>query len=476
MIGEDHVTRNRSTMSPAGLFGRRGPFLFGLLVSLAAFSGQSVNGQQSITAIVPEVVWNLGADTLYQVRLDQLFANSGYATVTLDPPETSWYRSEVVEKREVRFLKVSKKFVPYSRSRLMLSSRIVALGQDGMLEASIALQAILPPHEILYRYPQSSSMASGLHLWYPDDAMGPPATFEHAGSYANRYDTLRVADAPPESQSGDAPWRGRSYILDSPVSTDSGIVVTASLYVPSAWVSPAAVTPMATEVVVDFAFGGLSGGNETLFRLHMGFDNADEAWREYGPFAYLYLDGPLTKLYGTPGVWPFSALGSLLAFAFPGPNPRKSDNWRGVVRPDAWNDFSFSVTRKTGDTGIYRGVPRDCQETARIEFWLNGHRWSYMDDPLGIVTMPCLRDRDGSTVASTFDTVRSVGVRVRGNSPGGNTAAYWSDINLFRGDADFDAIVPLSPPPMQPPCTAARTGILHTSNAENVSCSFFTWL
>lgn len=98
MIGEDHVTRNRSTMSPAGLFGRRGPFLFGLLVSLAAFSGQSANGQQSITAIVPEVVWNLGTDTLYQVRLDQLFANSGYATVTLDPPETSWYRSEVVEK------------------------------------------------------------------------------------------------------------------------------------------------------------------------------------------------------------------------------------------------------------------------------------------------------------------------------------------------------------------------------------------
>lgn len=262
----------------------------------------------------------------------------------------------------------------------MLSSRIVALGDDGTVQANVALQAVLPPHDMIYRYPLGTWPS--MSTWYPDFASNgtTPLAFEYVGTFGARYDVLRVSD-PGVHNLQPAEWRGRLYTCDAHVSPDNGAVVTASLWVDAVWVDDAPANPMATEVVVDLALGDTSVNSETIFRLHMGFDNADEAWRDYGPFAFMYLDGPLTTLLGTPDVWPFSPLGSILAFGFPGPNPRKVSNWQGVVRLNAWNDFSFSVLRVPGDTGLYKGVPRECQETVKIEFWLNG-----TDCPLAFYT------------------------------------------------------------------------------------------
>lgn len=271
----------------------------------------------------------------------------------------------------------------------------MALTSDG--KASIALRGYMPPPQITYRYPSIDRTRIPLQsqtvvrhgTWYTDNF--PPDGFAYIPSHQYRYDTLALT-AGPKGQPGARArifkdeslrnetynWQGMKYTHNAFIDLDNGVVATASLFVPEEWVvnSPGSqgcvIHPsecaVATEVTLDLGYGP-TGSRESLFRLHMGFDNRDEAWRDYGPFVYMYLDGPLTKQLGVEGVWPFSPLGTLLAFAFPGPVPRKVEDWRNIVRLNGWNDFYFSVRRISGDSGIHKGVRRDCKETAKIEWY-----------------------------------------------------------------------------------------------------------
>ena len=212
------------------------PRLLGFVVLVVIAAAQAPS-TPSVTPLVPEVVWNLGSHTLYQVRLDRLFSGVENATVTLDPPESSWYRAEVVEQGVFRYLRVSKKHVPTARTKLVLSSRIVAMASDGGVQASVALQAVVPPHEVTYRYPTGPPGSAG-SVWYPDEtSAAAPTTFEYAGTYGARYDTLRISDSQPADIAGEQEWRGRLYTHDAPISPDNGAVVTASVWVDGAWVT-----------------------------------------------------------------------------------------------------------------------------------------------------------------------------------------------------------------------------------------------
>ena len=125
-------------------------------------------------------------------------------------------------------------------------------------------------------------------------------------------------------------WQGMKYSVNRQLPLGVGVTVTASVYIPKFWVTGAPGSngclgqDYACARAVDFAIElgqGPSGSREPTFRLHAGFDNRDASFENYGPFAYLYVDGPITDKLETPGVWPFSKLGTLLAFGFPGSLP-----------------------------------------------------------------------------------------------------------------------------------------------------------
>lgn len=295
-----------------------------------------------------------------------------------------------------RFLLIGRKFNVLAREKLEMNTTIVAMNADG--KATIALKAYMPPPEITYRYPSIDRSLAPLQsqkslrkgLWYTDAY--PPEGFEYISWYRQRYHTLaltagvngqpgaRVSTFNDESLRNEKyNWQGMKYTHDSVVDPDDGVMVTASLYVDKEWIenhpgSPGCITDpsecaMATEFAVDLGLGP-SGSRDHIFRIHIGFDNRDETFKDYGPFMYMYLDGPLTDQFGVQGVWPYSPLGTLLAFGFPGSKPRKVDQWRNIVRVNDWNDFAFSIRRISGDSGAYNGNRRGCLETAKIEWYV----------------------------------------------------------------------------------------------------------
>jgi hypothetical protein len=275
-----------------------------------------------------------------------------------------------------------------------MNTTIVAINAEG--RASIRLMAYMPPPEITYRYPSIDRTLAPLqyqkmmrkNVWYTDTY--PPDGFDYVPWYRQRYDALALT-AGPRGQPGarvsvfgdeslrsdEYNWQGMKYTHDSIIDLDDGVMVTASLFIHREWIdsSPGSLgcvtdpteCAVATEFAVDLGLGP-SGSREHIFRLHIGFDNRDEAWRDYGPFLYMYLDGPLVEQYGVEGVWPSTSLGTLLAFGFPGTKPRQVQRWKDIVRYDEWNDFTFSVRRISGDAGSYKGVRRGCMETAKIEW------------------------------------------------------------------------------------------------------------
>lgn len=315
----------------------------------------------------------------------------------VDPPETTWYHYDVIDYKGTRFLLVGRKFNAMSRGKLEMNTTIVASNSEG--KATIPLMGYMPPPEITYRYPSIDRTSAPLqsqkvlqkNVWYTD--IYPPEGFGYVSWYRQRYDTLALT-AGPHGQPGarvrafgdenlrrdEYNWQGMKYTHDSVVDLDDGVLVTASLYVHREWIenSPGSLgcvtdpseCAVATEFAVDLGLGP-SGSRDHLFRIHIGFDNRDESWRDYGPFVYMYLDGPLTQQFGVQGVWPYSSLGTLLAFGFPGKNPKKVDQWINTVKYDDWNDFAFSIRRISGDSGVIGGTRRGCLETAKIEWYVD---------------------------------------------------------------------------------------------------------
>ncbi|KAI8109824.1 hypothetical protein M9434_001103 [Picochlorum sp. BPE23] len=347
-------------------------------------------------ALYNDLLWNLGKEALFRMpwglKLGQVFQNVGGANVTVDPPETTWYRYEIVSISSGRYLRLMKKYIPTSSSQIRLNARIIARNADG--EASIEMTGFVPPPLITYRYPSVNTAMPLVtqrsfkeNIWYTD--LYPPDKFEYLPSFFTRSATLRATTGPngqPNSRVesfGDeslaAPkynWQGMKYTYNEHIPVGNGVVVTASLYIPEEWVlqtpnsncsTDTSFCTRATEVAVEIGYGP-TGSGESSFRLHAGFDNRDEEFRQYGPYVYLYADGPVTELNPTPNVWPFSPLGSYLAFGFPGPVPKQIPSWSDQVRLNSWNDFTFVLRRISGDTGLYNGVRRNCAETVRIEW------------------------------------------------------------------------------------------------------------
>lgn len=369
-------------------------------------------------ALSNDLVWNLGKEAFFQMprglRLGKLFDNVAGANVTgakvydaeqgqclyltsgsmsvVEPPETTWYRYEVVKTSSGRYLRLMKKYIPTSPVQMRLNATIIARNADG--EASIGLTGYIPPPLITYRYPSvstSTPLATQRsvqeNIWYTD--LYPAEKFEYLQSYFTRSATLRVTTGPKGQPSARVKsfddetladpkynWQGMKYTHNRNIPVNNGVVVTASLYIPEEWVlrtpnSNCSTDPSdcarATEVAVEVGYGP-TGSGEPVFRLHAGFDNRNAEFNEFGPYVYLYADGPVRDLGPASDVWPISPLGSYLEFAFPDTVPTKIPSWSGKVRLNSWNDFTFVLRRYDYDSGLYNGVRRSCQESARIEW------------------------------------------------------------------------------------------------------------
>lgn len=125
-------------------------------------------------ALSNDLVWNLGKEAFFQMprglRLGKLFDNVAGANVTgakvydaeqgqclyltsgsmsvVEPPETTWYRYEVVKTSSGRYLRLMKKYIPTSSVQMRLNATIIARNADG--EASIGLTGYIPPPLITY--------------------------------------------------------------------------------------------------------------------------------------------------------------------------------------------------------------------------------------------------------------------------------------------------------------------------------------
>jgi hypothetical protein len=291
-------------------------------------------------------------------------------------------------------LRITVKYLPTSSTKTIYRANLFAQNSEG--SDSIEVIGILPPPVPILRYPsvdrtipliQQRSVRT--NQWYTDAY--PPDDFLYLPTFQGRNDVLGLTVGPkgqpnnrvdmfddPELLNDKYDWQGMKYTINRQLPLGVGVTVTASIYIPKSWVTGAPRSngclndDFACARAVDFAIElghGPSGSREPTFRLHAGFDNRDADFQNYGPFVYLYADGPITDKLETPGVWPFSQLGTLLAFAFPGSLPRKVPAWADVVKLDDWNDFHINVHRSDFDFAIYQGKPRGCAEVMLFQWY-----------------------------------------------------------------------------------------------------------
>lgn len=260
-------------------------------------------------------------------------------------------------------------------------------------EASFVVNAVVTPPVVMFKYP---SIDTGQSLdrqrekvdgfWYTDKY--PSQIFSYVGSFAMRSDVLRIGVGPegqPSTRSlahaddtllsDEYNWQGRKYTINQFVPLEGGVTATVGVYIPREWFTDAPGEPGCTGApancarAVDFALDlglGNFGSSEHKFRAHIGFDNRNSSDKNY---AYLYIDGPVIKNDGVPGVWPTSAVGSLLRFGFPGPDKRYT-GWAAIVNAGGWNEFSFTMRRWSRDIAVVDGVSRSCSETAILEWYV----------------------------------------------------------------------------------------------------------
>ena len=311
----------------------------------------------------------------------------------MQPASTTWHRF-VVQDYNGALLRMTVKYLPTSNTKTTYRAHLFAQNSEG--SDSIEVIGILPPPLPILRYPsvdrtipliQQRSVRT--NQWYTDAY--PPDDFFYLPKYQGRNDILGLFVGPqgqpdsrvdmfgdPELLNSKYDWQGMKYTVNRQLPLGVGVTVTASIYIPKSWVTGAPGSngcledDFACARAVDFAIElgyGPSGSREPTFRLHAGFDNRDADFQNYGPFVYLYADGPITDKLETPGVWPFSELGTLLAFAFPGSLPRKIPAWADVVKLDDWNDFSINVQRSDFDFAIYQGKARGCTEVMLFQWY-----------------------------------------------------------------------------------------------------------
>lgn len=166
--------------------------------------------------------------------------------------------------------------------------------------------------------------------------------------------------------------QGRRYALSQAFPIGDAISASASLYIPSDWVTagpnstaclnnPGCIR--AVEFKVEFGYAGGSSTITPVLNSRMGFDNRLANASSNGPYLYLMLDGPATQA----PTWPYSALGTKLQFCLPS-SFAAVPGWEGnILNLDGWNQFTVTAGLWNTDWAV-NPTFRNCSQTLMVNW------------------------------------------------------------------------------------------------------------
>lgn len=175
--------------------------------------------------------------------------------------------------------------------------------------------------------------------------------------------------------------QGRRYDITQQLDLENAFTLTASIYVPAAWVDAAPGKPgceadidgCARVSMIEVELGESTGGRNGTFRptfiARMGLDNR-VASAVNSSYATISVGGPLTEGGDTSGLtWPISAKNTKLDFPV---TSWPLTGWEGFLRKDDWNHFSFEAVVSDGDNAGFNinntVVARNCNQTLQLHW------------------------------------------------------------------------------------------------------------